>query len=497
MQTKDFDIQRYVDIFRKYKWYGLIPAGLVVILLAVASSFLPKVYQSTCIVEVDRGVIENPLKRDRERLPNLTEHLSVFSQNALKWKILTQVADKVGHDKIVKNSDIYNFRKLKEKFGLAKRWEEVRDEHSRKEFVVKVLHKGIELRQKPPRFLVIAYRGTLSNVNAEILNTLVATLLEEKTRAELNQASRNYEFIKAETENYRQKLEEAEARLKEFKEQHIAELPNNMNVNLAQLTQDKSELLSCELKIKELTARLRYIDEQLKNHHELIVSEVRRETNPMLRVLNERIVDMEIALTRLRTNYTELHPSVVEMKGQLEDLKKQREELQEETVGSETSMINPVHQQLVQDKQQTQISIEVLKKRMESLKKRIEENEETVRGMPGQEQQLLTLTRNYEVTANIHNMFLQKLEEVRLQEKLASDEKSAESFNVLEYARASLTPVAPDSLRLLLIITLVGAGMAIGLMALCDFLDDSLKNLEEAKEFINRPLLGTVPSLKK
>lgn len=496
--SNEFDIHTYLDIFHKYKWHGLIPACVVMVVLIVASSFLPKVYESTCLVEVDRGTIENPLKTERERPAALGDMLRIFSENALKWNTLSRVVDEVGADAIVENSDVYNLRKVKKKLGLGKKTEDTSEEdHARKEGVIRLLQGKIEFKHKQPRFLVLSYRGTQSNVNASILNTLVSTLIEERTQAELNQAGRNYGFIKAEMERYKRKLEEAEARLKEFKQRHISELPSNMNMNMTQLTNDKSELLACELEKKELTTRVEYIDEELKKQNELIVSEVKREKNPMLTVLNERIVDMEIELTRLRTNYTDLHPRVIELSGQLDDLKRQRDEVQESTVDSETSMLNPVYQQLAQDKQNTLVRIEVLKNRIANLKERIEENEKKVLSMPAQEQQLYTLTRNYEVTANIYNMFVQKLEEVRLQEKLATEEKDKEAFRVLEYARATFSPVAPNRLRLLMVIALVGAGTCVGIMWLFNAFDDSFRNVEEAKEFLRKPLLGTVPSLRE
>jgi len=498
MQTaNDLNVQKYLDIALKYKWHGLIPACLVMLALGIGSSFLPKIYESACIVEVERGMIENPLKTRWERPMDLRDQLKIFSENVLRWSILSRVIDKVGADAIMENADMYNLGKLKKKLGPAKEQDHVsQGNYAKREAVTKLLQKGIKFRQRQPRFLALTYRGPRSSVNADILNTLVSTLIEEKTRAELNVAGRNYEFIKQELESYRKKLEDAEARLKKFKEKHISELPSNINLHLTQLANDKSNLLACELEMQELTTRLQYVDEELEKQNELIVSEVKREANPMGMVLNERIVDMEIQLTRLRTNYTDLHPRVIEVKGQLEDLKEQRDELVQSTVDSETSMLNPVYQQLAQDKQNTLMGINGLKSRIESLTARIAENEKRVLSTPAQEQQLLTLTRNYEVTANIYNMLLQKVEEVRLQEKLASDERDTESFKVVEYARATLIPVAPEKIRVLLVILIAGAATCFGVISLFNVFDDSLSDIQEAKEFLGKPLLGTIPALK-
>jgi polysaccharide chain length determinant protein (PEP-CTERM system associated) len=492
----EFDLNKYLDIAKKYKWYGVIPALTVMLLLTFAASFLPLVFESTCIVEVDRGLIENPLRRGNDRLPGLGEHLAVFSENALKWDILSEVAGRVGMAAIEDNSDILGLNKFKQKLGLTNiSATDSGDARAEKEAIVAILKDGIRFRQKPPKFLLLTYQGVHSDVNAKILNTLVTILIEEEAKSDIQEAGRNYEFIESELENYRKKLEEAEANLKDFKEKHISELPNDANINLTQLTNDKSELLSCELEMKELTSRVQYLDDQLKKQDELVVSEVRRGANPMLTVLNQRIVDMEIELTRMRTNYTELHPRVIELKGQIEDLKRQREAAQDSTVNSETSMLNPVYQRLVQDRQETLLRTEVLGNRIANLEKRIAENEEKVKSMPAQEQELVTLTRNYDVTANIYNMLLQRREEVRIQEKLASEEKSKESFRVMQYARATQIPVAPEKKKLAAFILLASLGSGIGLMLALNFFDDSLNTAEEAKEFIGLPLLGTIPLL--
>jgi len=495
--SDELHIQKYIAIFHKYKWHGIVPAVVVMALLAVGSSFLPKVYESKCIVEVERGSIENPLRTRREYSPPLREQLHAFSESALSWDALSPVLDQIGPEKIFENSDVYNIQKFKAWLrGDAHIARDTSEAGALVEVAAGILRDGIVIRQRPPRFLVLTYQGTTPQVNADVLNTLVTGMIEELEKAEISQVGRSYKFLKSEMENYRGKLEEAETRLREFREQHSAELPNNINIHLTQLTHDQTELMSCDLEMKELTTRLRYIDEALENQKALIVSEIRREANPILVVLSERIVDMEIELTRLRTNYTDLHPSVIELKGQLGDLKKQEEEVQQSTVDTETSMLNPIHQRLTEDRQETLLRIEVLKSRTENLEKRIAENEERVRSVPAQEQELVTLTRNYEVTANIYNMFLQRLEEAKIQEKLATEERGRESFRVLQQARVTVTPVAPDGLKVLLAILMLGGAVCVGIMLALDLFDDSLNDIEDAKELIKKPLLGTIPFLK-
>jgi polysaccharide chain length determinant protein (PEP-CTERM system associated) len=495
----ELQVQKYLKILSKFKWHGLIPACVIVVALGLASSLLPKVYESSCIVEIERGTIENPLKTRRwERPEDLRVQLAIFSENALRWGILSRVIDKAGADTIIQNSDIYGLEDLKQKVGLGKKEGlNIQGDHLQKEAVYSMLRKRIEISQRPPRFLVLSLRGRHSHVNTEILNSLVTAHIEDRTRAEMDAAGRNFEFVKTELENYGRQLELAETRLKDFKEQHIVELPSNISLNLTQLSNDKFELRASELEMMGLSKRLEYVEKELEQQNELIISEVTRESNPLQTVLNERIVDMEVELTRLRTNYTDMHPRIIELLGQLDDLKKRRDEVQESTIDSETSMLNPIYQQLAQNKQDILMDIEGLRNRISSLKNRVKENEEKVISVPKQEQELATLTRNYEVTAKIYNLLLEKVEEIRIQETLAAEEKDEESFRVVEYARSSLIPVGVGKLKLLMLIALMGLGTSVGIMLVLDHFDDSLNTIEEAKEFIQKPLLGTIPLLKK
>ena len=92
--------------------------------------------------------------------------------------------------------------------------------------------------------------------------------------------------------------------------------------------------------------------------------------------------------------------------------------------------------------------------------------------------------------------YLQKLEEVRLQEKLATEEKNKQSFRVFEYARAPITSIAPNMIRIILMILMLGAGTCAGIILLFDFFDDSFKTVQEVKEFLGKPMLGSLPTLK-
>jgi uncharacterized protein involved in exopolysaccharide biosynthesis len=455
------------------------------------------------MVEVGSGTIENPLKPDkysRSQSIEFEDRLRTFVENSLRWEIMEQVVDEVGAETIIENRDVYNFRKLKRRLSLPQTGEftpeeERARERARKEGVVRLLQSSIHFTERMPKFLVIKYRGIHSDVNAKILNTLVMELINEKNQSEASEAERNYEFIEREMELCNLNLEKAEACLKEFKEEEVSGYSGPMEASISELAKKKADLANCELELRELDARLHYLNTELETQDKFVVSRVTRDTHPAPITLDERIVDLEIELARLTKNYTELHPKVIELRAQIMDLKNRRKEFQETTMDSETTSLSPIYEQLENEKQIVLGRMEALKNRTSNLKDRIRENEEKLQELPDREIKFLALQRDYDAAANVHNMLSQKLEEARLQGKLAAEEKDKENFRVLEFARASLLAVGPRRSRINAVILFVGLMTSVGIMALLSFLDDSLKSVDEAKEFLNKPFLGFIPSL--
>src|SRR3989338_105619 len=148
--------------------------------------------------------------------------------------------------------------------------------------------------------------------------------------------------------------------------------------------------------------------------------------------MNNQLVGLKLELNNLLVHNTDEHPRVVETRKLIQHFEKQRDE-------------------------QFQIAQE------EGVEIAPEEYAKLVSSVPRQEQQLAKLQRDYQVSANIYESLLQRLETAKLSETLEESEKGPK-FRVLEPARLPLEPVKPRKILVVLggfLIGLILGGMAV------------------------------------
>jgi capsular polysaccharide biosynthesis protein len=73
--------------------------------------------------------------------------------------------------------------------------------------------------------------------------------------------------------------------------------------------------------------------------------------------------------------------------------------------------------------------------------------------------------------------------------------QKGEQFRILDPARIPQSPVSPDMKKLFLFVMAAGLGIGGGLIFLLEFLDTSFKEPEEIENFLNLPVLATLPTV--
>src|SRR6266481_6804055 len=81
----------------------------------------------------------------------------------------------------------------------------------------------------------LSYRGRDPQTVAVVTNTLASFYIEENLKARERQASGTTEFLKAQLTGTAKRLDEQERQVSEFKRRYLAEMPQQMQSNLASL----------------------------------------------------------------------------------------------------------------------------------------------------------------------------------------------------------------------------------------------------------------------
>jgi len=102
---------------------------------------------------------------------------------------------------------------------------------------------------------------------------------------------------------------------------------------------------------------------------------------------------------------------------------------------------------------------------------------------------LLALTQKLETNKQLLNTLVQRQRELNLSNGNAGTEVS-----IATYSRLPKSPVGPPRLRNIIVALLLSLGGGIGLAILLDFLDDTVKSIDDVDRYIHLPALALIPS---
>jgi len=105
-----------------------------------------------------------------------------------------------------------------------------------------------------------------------------------------------------------------------------------------------------------------------------------------------------------------------------------------------------------------------------------------------------TTARDAQVNENIYNMLLQRLETAKITQRLEAS-KQGTRYTVLDPPRLPLKPVRPNKPLIVIIGAFLGIAAGIGLVLLMEFTDHSILSIDEAKEFLEYPILGGISKI--
>jgi len=118
-----------------------------------------------------------------------------------------------------------------------------------------------------------------------------------------------------------------------------------------------------------------------------------------------------------------------------------------------------------------------------------------IEATPVREAELASLTRDYETMQTSYRSLLQKKEESQISANLEK-RQIGEQFKILDPARMPERPTSPDRPRLYLIAALIAIAVGLGLTALSEFLDKTLRTEADVRAALNLMVLATVPTLR-
>lgn len=448
----------------KRRWWFVVPVLLGIAGALVAIRVMPKVYRASTLVMVEPQKVPADYVKATVTT-TIGERLKTIEQ---------QITNRSNMERIVDEMNLYP---------------ELRGQVSRDDLVDRV-RGDLTLQVKGDSVFRILFRGRDPEKIAATANRIAELFIQENLRLRARQAQGTTAFLERELAETKQRLEIQEARIAAFKQSYMGVLPEQRDTNLRSVEQ-----LQAKLQIN-LDALDKAEQRKILAQRELAAW---RPDQPvmMMPAAPRGPSPLEVARTELAdllSRYTDRHPDVIRKREQIALLERQGTAIEESPADP---MPPPAPANPVLRAQLDAIDLEIRGLQAENARilADIGNYQARLENVPRVEQQLLSLTRDYDNIRASYESLLAKRIDANLAENLEQTRQS-EQFTILEKALPPNQPVEPNPLLLLAAGILGGSLLGAVLALLREQTDPTYGDAEHFREaFPGVSVLATIPRL--
>ena len=304
-----------------------------------------------------------------------------------------------------------------------------------------------------------------------ITDTVAAVFISENVERETSGSKQVAEQLAQRIVDLQLEMKRQQEQELAFKQAHGLALGATTGENLAalQLSTYGSQMMEAEAKYKTLQSEWERAQASLSQAGGIYsIPAVQQDKH--IQDVQTKLHDLEQERAALLVNYTEKHPGVIKIDEQKRNLERSLQRRAQDAVAS------------------LQNQYEAARANAEKLRQNYEQARATVSSQGAAATRLLNLQQELETTKQMYNTHLQRQKEM----ELSPNEMSSN----ITVATAARTPslIGPPRVRNILIALLLSLAAGIGLALLLDYLDDTLKSIEDVDRHIHLPTLALIPA---
>jgi polysaccharide chain length determinant protein (PEP-CTERM system associated) len=318
---------------------------------------------------------------------------------------------------------------------------------------------------------------------AAVTNTLASSYVEENLRARERLAGGTTEFLRAQLDQAKKRLDDQERRVSDLRGRHVGELPQQMQGNLSRL-----ESMTAQLRLNS-DSQVRLVERRETLAAQLVQAQTESGSEPD----EVRLQRLKGELANLRIKYTDLWPDIIRLKDEIANLEKKIAEPKPKKPLDEVAP-TPQGLRLREALKSTETEIALLKSEGQRLHQDIARFQVRIDNAPRREQEFADLTRDYDAAKEASLSLVKRYEEAQLGEIMEQRQKG-EQFRLMEPALPSYTPAAPNRLRLLMVSLALSLALAVGSVVVAEVLDTSFHAVDTLRAFSTLPVLVAIPRI--
>lgn len=421
---------------------------IVVLVAATVTFFQPKIYMSASRIKVEQERLTVELFQQQGYAGYDPYFLQTQYEIIQSQKILYPVI---------------------ERFDLRRRWARGGDPLPL-ELTFRMLRRAMSVqRYRDTSLIEIRVFDEDPQLAADLANCIAETFEKDRLEVRRQQTMKGLAKVQEELEKQEKRVRAAQDKVEKLRKELNVQVFGTVKLNdltvqqlESQLTSARVEFVGRDTRLKELKRLTR---EQLRNAIATVVGD------PTLQQLIQQLTDAEVKLAVMRQDFGPDHPQV---KATI---------VQRDTLSEQIDIrLDGIMRGYEVEVRMAQERVNELQKQLDELKK-ISVMMESEAFLPFRNAQ-----REEESETKLFDVLKQRLQQVTIELQVPRS-----PVELIDRGEPSLAPVKPNWTLNLSIGGLVGLLLGIGLAFFIEFLDTSLKVMDDVERYLGLPVLGVIP----
>lgn len=476
MQELLVQIFSYIRGIWLRRWPMLLTAWVVCAVGWVVVLKMPDQYESSAKVYVDTKSVLQPLLRGIAIQGDINQQVALMSRTLFSRPNLEKVARMTDLDLQVSNDSQMD------------------------QLLASIKDNATMSAARRQNIFTITFVNNDPEVAKKVVQAFLTVFVESSLGSSRKDSNVAQRFLDEQIKEYEARLDEAENKVKLFKQENIGLMPGSGADYFSRLEQQKAKLKFEKDRLEELQNSRDELSRQMKKEKPTIGLSPTANIfgDGVAHPLDARILDTEARLDELLLQYTDKHPDVIALKEVLVklteqramDLEKAKEEIPEVADATPLQQ-NPVYQQLKIALTQTDAEIITIETRINKIAVDVRELESLVDTVPEVEAEMKRLNRDYNIVKKNYEQLLSRRESARVAQDADATGDSVK-FDVIEPPRVPMLPTGPNRPLFLFAVLIAGIGAGGGLAFFLSQLKLTFYTRGELRDAFDIPVLGSV-----
>ena len=474
----------------KYRWQGVLVAWVVAAIGVFVIYRIPDQYEASARIYVDTQSILKPLMSGLAIQPDINQQVGMLSRTLIS---------RPNVEKLVRMADL----------DLANPSKAQQDAN------IEALMKTLQIKSAGrDNLYVLAYANPNPDKAKRAVQSLVSIFVESSLGASRKDTDTAKVFINEQIKTYQAKLEEAEARLKDFRLKNLDLEHGEGKDSASRLGELSAAHDSAKLELREAENAYSAAKAALQSEKTQGVSSSTQSPLQESEIavstpeLDARLEAQKRNLDMLLQRFTDQHPDVLSTKRIMKDLEEQKRkevaelrkaaqaqaQAQSASGGTSNAQNSLAYQELNRMVAMAEVQVAGLRARVAEYGSRYNQARQALKTAPQLEAEAARLNRDYAIHKRNYEDLVGRRESASMSGDLDVASGMAD-FRLIDPPRVSSKPVSPDRVLLLPLALLAALGAGLFTAFAASQLRPVFHLAAELRSKIDLPLLGVVSAV--